>query len=297
MDTLEFGPATQPSPRLVAGVRDDQLGDPTPARRTPWATWSTTSAASPSRSPRPPARSGSTRRRRPSADASLPRAGLARPDRRPRQELAEAWRDPSAYDGMTQAGPVDLPGEVAALVALDEVVVHGWDLARATGQPYDVARRRRWPAWSSSQSFEPPADGSDDGGVFGPPSRCPPTHRRSTAWSAPPAATRTGRHLTRLLTVHSDPGDFVGRSRSGTLPRGGVSERPKENASKACVGASPPWVQIPPPPPSGSDRFGADRSTEGRPESGRLSVVSFPAPDIPTCSPSRGGDPPPHTAH
>src|SRR3954451_4334093 len=39
-------------------------------------------------------------------------------------------------------------------------------------------------------------------------------------------------------------------ARSGTLVRGGVSERPKEHASKACVGASPPWVQIPPPPPA-----------------------------------------------
>ena len=29
---------------------------------------------------------------------------------------------------------------------------------------------------------------------------------------------------------------------------GGVSERPKEHASKACEGATPPWVQIPPPP-------------------------------------------------
>ena len=28
-----------------------------------------------------------------------------------------------------------------------------------------------------------------------------------------------------------------------------MSERPKEHASKACVGASQPWVQIPPPPP------------------------------------------------
>jgi hypothetical protein len=27
-----------------------------------------------------------------------------------------------------------------------------------------------------------------------------------------------------------------------------VSERPKEHASKACDGASRPWVQIPPPP-------------------------------------------------
>ena len=33
-----------------------------------------------------------------------------------------------------------------------------------------------------------------------------------------------------------------------TLVGGGVSERPKEHASKACVGATPPWVRIPPPP-------------------------------------------------
>ncbi len=39
---------------------------------------------------------------------------------------------------MTKAGGVDLPGEVAGLVALDELVVHGWDVARATGQAYDV---------------------------------------------------------------------------------------------------------------------------------------------------------------
>ena len=34
------------------------------------------------------------------------------------------------------AGPVELPGSEAAQVALNEVVVHGWDLAVATGQPY-----------------------------------------------------------------------------------------------------------------------------------------------------------------
>ena len=38
---------------------------------------------------------------------------------------------------MTRAGGVDLPGEVAGLVALDEVVLHGWDLAKGTGQAYD----------------------------------------------------------------------------------------------------------------------------------------------------------------
>ena len=38
-----------------------------------------------------------------------------------------------------------------------------------------------------------------------------------------------------------------------TLLGGGVSERPKEHASKACVGVTSPWVQIPPPPPRGPD--------------------------------------------
>jgi uncharacterized protein (TIGR03086 family) len=51
--------------------------------------------------------------------------------------LAEAWRDPAAWAGMTRAGGVDLPGAVAGAVAADELVVHGWDLARATGQEYE----------------------------------------------------------------------------------------------------------------------------------------------------------------
>jgi len=51
--------------------------------------------------------------------------------------LADAWRDPSAWEAMTRAGGIDLPGEVAGLVALDEVAIHGWDLAAATGQPYE----------------------------------------------------------------------------------------------------------------------------------------------------------------
>ncbi|MEU5997797.1 MULTISPECIES: TIGR03086 family metal-binding protein [unclassified Streptomyces] len=51
-------------------------------------------------------------------------------------ELVEAWRDPAAWEGMTRAGGIDLPGAVAGAVAMDELVVHGWDLARATGQAY-----------------------------------------------------------------------------------------------------------------------------------------------------------------
>jgi uncharacterized protein (TIGR03086 family) len=52
------------------------------------------------------------------------------------QALAEAWRDPGAWDGMTMAGGVELPAPIAARVAADELVMHGWDLAVATGQPF-----------------------------------------------------------------------------------------------------------------------------------------------------------------
>jgi uncharacterized protein (TIGR03086 family) len=56
------------------------------------------------------------------------------PDRA--SELAKAWSDPAAWDGMTQVGGVTLPGEVAGRIALNEMTLHAWDLARATGTPY-----------------------------------------------------------------------------------------------------------------------------------------------------------------
>jgi uncharacterized protein (TIGR03086 family) len=49
--------------------------------------------------------------------------------------LADAWSDPAAWEGMTGAGGVDLPGEVAGIVGLDELIIHGWDLAMATNHP------------------------------------------------------------------------------------------------------------------------------------------------------------------
>jgi uncharacterized protein (TIGR03086 family) len=51
--------------------------------------------------------------------------------------LAAAWADPAAWEGSTEAAGVPLDGTTAALFALDEIVVHGWDLARAAGLAYD----------------------------------------------------------------------------------------------------------------------------------------------------------------
>lgn len=53
--------------------------------------------------------------------------------------LGEAWAEPSAWQGSTDAGGgLELANEVWGRIALTEVVVHGWDLATATGQPFDV---------------------------------------------------------------------------------------------------------------------------------------------------------------
>ncbi|WP_404797876.1 TIGR03086 family metal-binding protein [Streptomyces pristinaespiralis] len=85
-------------------------------------------------------------------------------------ELAQAWRQASAWDGMTQAGGVDLPGQIAGRVALNELVLHGWDLARATGQEYDPGEAS---AAVSYEMVKPSGDDSLRDGIFGPPVAVP----------------------------------------------------------------------------------------------------------------------------
>ena len=79
--------------------------------------------------------------------------------------LAQSWLAPEAWAGMTRVGGVDLPGEVAGLVGLTEVVIHGWDLAQATGQSYDVDNDVAEAVLANVSSFtsEGPVDG-----LFGP---------------------------------------------------------------------------------------------------------------------------------
>ena len=79
-------------------------------------------------------------------------------------DLAEAWRDSDAWQGMTRAGGIDLPGEVAGSVALAEVVIHGWDVAAATGQPYDCDAATAQACLAHLAQF----DASGTEGMFGP---------------------------------------------------------------------------------------------------------------------------------
>jgi uncharacterized protein (TIGR03086 family) len=136
--TVDLGPQAAVVARLAAGVTDEQLADPTPcpkyAVRNVLAHLAGLAVAF-----RDAGRKdlGVTTDTRP--DSTVPELGHGWREELPRVlgEMAEAWRDPAAWTGMTRAGSVDLPGEIAGLVATDELVVHGWDLARATGQRYE----------------------------------------------------------------------------------------------------------------------------------------------------------------
>jgi uncharacterized protein (TIGR03086 family) len=69
---------------------------------------------------------------------------------------------------MTQAGGVELPGEVAGLVALDELVVHGWDIARASGQTYHCDRALLEAVHGFVAQFSGPGQEAAREGLFGP---------------------------------------------------------------------------------------------------------------------------------
>ena len=130
---VDLEPAARRLAGLIEGVPDDALD-----WRTPCEAYSVgdlldhlggmalafTAAAA--KTPLEGAASGDAARLGPDWRTRIPRDLLT---------LAEAWRDPEAWTGMTGAGGVELPGEVAGAVALDELVIHGWDLAKATGQP------------------------------------------------------------------------------------------------------------------------------------------------------------------
>jgi uncharacterized protein (TIGR03086 family) len=160
-------PAAQRMAALVANVPDDRLKDPTPCADTNVAAlldhigglaMAFTAAAK---------KDGSLGKQAPSPSAdSLPDDWRTRI---PRDvvAMADAWTAPDAWTGMTKAGGIDIPGEVGGLIALDELVVHGWDLAHATGQPYECDDA----SLEAVLAFVAPlaANGAPNPGLFGPP--------------------------------------------------------------------------------------------------------------------------------
>ncbi len=164
----DLTPATETLARVVTGIGDDQLGAPTPCRGMTVAdvldhvdglclafTWAA-------------AKDLDAGRQAPAADGSrLP------PDWRTRipgrlAHLAAAWRDERAWAGLTRAGGIDMPGEIAGTVAIDEVVVHGWDVAVATGGDYSCDEELLQAAYGFAQAAVARDPGGTPG-LFGPP--------------------------------------------------------------------------------------------------------------------------------
>ncbi|WP_194816097.1 TIGR03086 family metal-binding protein [Nocardia sp. XZ_19_385] len=136
---FDFESAASAMAAVVAGISDDQLTAPTPmadiaVRDLLVHVVGLTEAF----------RQAATKEAvgRSEAPAIGPDAELV-PDWRDRipaqlKALVEAWREPAAWAGETEAGGVTMPAEIMATVALDELVIHGWDLAQATGQQLNV---------------------------------------------------------------------------------------------------------------------------------------------------------------
>jgi uncharacterized protein (TIGR03086 family) len=137
MDIVDFGPAAQRLADLIAGVGDSELGKPTPCPaytlgdlidHVDGLALAFTAAANKD--------GGRHVNQVPAGDAS--RLGGDWRVRIPGDlaTLAGAWREPAAWTGTTRIAGMDAPAEMVGLTAADELVVHGWDVARATGQPY-----------------------------------------------------------------------------------------------------------------------------------------------------------------
>jgi uncharacterized protein (TIGR03086 family) len=168
MEPIDFGPATATMRRLVLGTRDDQLTDPTPCpdytvgdlvQHIGGLTVAFTYAAHQQPMPGGPADG--------SGDASQLETGWRLLIARDLEVLAESWRNPAAYVGLTMAGPIEMPGSEAAKVALNEVVVHGWDLAVATGQRYAADPTALRTLIDFARPFSTPETADQRGDAFG----------------------------------------------------------------------------------------------------------------------------------
>jgi uncharacterized protein (TIGR03086 family) len=81
-------------------------------------------------------------------------------------KLAGSWGRPEAWDGLTHmGGPTEMPASLVGGMVIGEIVVHGWDLARGTGQH---------PEWDGEllayilKELEANAQWGRDMGVYGP---------------------------------------------------------------------------------------------------------------------------------
>jgi uncharacterized protein (TIGR03086 family) len=131
---LDLAPQAAEVARVITGVRDDQLTGPTPCVGLPVAallhhigTLSVAFAGAAGHVDQPPG---------PQPDAAQLAADWRSTIPAQLEALAAAWREPGAWEGTTEIAGMPMPGAEVGVVAANEILLHGWDLAAATGQTY-----------------------------------------------------------------------------------------------------------------------------------------------------------------
>lgn len=156
---FDLGPAADRMARLVAGVRDDQLGD-----RTPCQEWTVADLlAHVHQFATVFTQNARKEQVRPPQDL-VPAWRVLIPGQL--DELARAWHEESAWQGQVSAGGVEMAASDNAVVGIEELTIHGWDLARATGQPFQVDDQSLDVVDRFFELFA--GQGADGDGPFGP---------------------------------------------------------------------------------------------------------------------------------
>jgi uncharacterized protein (TIGR03086 family) len=97
--------------------------------------------------------------------------------------VSQAWSDPALLDTTVQLPFGDFPGAFALGIHTVETIVHGWDLAKATGQPTELEDELYEVAWNNSKDIDDSFRGP--GRPFGPPVTAAPgasNTERLMAW-------------------------------------------------------------------------------------------------------------------
>jgi uncharacterized protein (TIGR03086 family) len=175
MERIDLGPGARQLADLVTGTDDAQRGAPTPCPKYRVAdllehigTLARAFAASARKQP------GPLTEQQPAGDAARLPADWRTRIPRDLGTLAGAWSQPDAWDGMTRIASMDAPAAMVGVTLADELVVHGWDLARATGQPFQPDPAAVGAARSFLDQFASPDAPPGDEVAFGPSRPAPP---------------------------------------------------------------------------------------------------------------------------
>jgi len=166
----DLRPAARELTRLVLAVRDDQLSDPTPCtsytlgdllqhvRVLAEAFTVAGRKEQPADGSKPP----------PQGDASLLPADWRGETDDWLGRLIDTWSDPAAWEGTAWIAGFEAPASAVGITAANELVVHGWDVARASGQRLLLDEAALAPAQEFVAMMSGPGTEEARGDAFGP---------------------------------------------------------------------------------------------------------------------------------